>query len=72
MNYRPLSAPYDVSAVGDDSELAARFDHGVGGQWMRSAKRQFGIQYSVTIADEDLVLPSGSAPLMNAVPEEPS
>lgn len=70
VNYRPLSSPYHVSAVGNDQELATKFDQGAGGQWLRAAKREVGIQFEITIEDDDLVLPAGNATLINAVPEE--
>lgn len=70
VNYRPLSAPYDVAAVGDAQNLASGFDQGPGGQWLRVAKRDYGIQSSISIADDDLVLPAGSATLTNALSEE--
>jgi uncharacterized protein YlxW (UPF0749 family) len=72
VNYRPLSPPYHVSAVGDDQDLVTRFDQGQGASWLRSANAIAGIQFSVEVADDDLELPAGSAPLIYAAIEEDS
>lgn len=63
VNYQPVSPPYTVSAIGDDKTLAARFGEGYGGRWLRAVSSDVGIRFSVAIANDDLVLPAGSAPL---------
>lgn len=71
VNFRPLSPPYTVTAVGDPRTLASRFSEGPGGQWMRAAATSPGLEYSVTTRDS-VTVPGHSAPLLYAQPQEVS
>jgi uncharacterized protein YlxW (UPF0749 family) len=69
VNFRPLSPPYTVTAVGDPRTLASRFSEGPGGQWMRAASTSPGLKYSVT-SEDSVTIPGRSAPLLYAHPQE--
>ncbi|WP_157740777.1 DUF881 domain-containing protein [Jiangella sp. DSM 45060] len=71
INYRPMNAPYEVSAIGDPRTLARDFGDGSGGQWLRDVASKSGIQYDVD-SEESLTLPAGNTPLAYAVPGEGS
>lgn len=68
VNYRPLTPPYEIVAVGDSRTLASRFSEGVGGQWLRAAS-DAGIEYSINNEDH-VELPAGSAALDFVQPQE--
>jgi uncharacterized protein YlxW (UPF0749 family) len=57
--YRPLSPPYEVSAVGDPKQLQIDFVDGPGGRWFRVLQDNYGIGFNVTRA-EDLQLPAAA------------
>lgn len=61
VDYRPLSPPYVVSAIGDPATLQTRFSNGPGGRDVQYLKDNFGVQVDVRSATR-LVLP-GSAGL---------
>ncbi len=61
VDYRPLSPPYRVSAIGDPATLQTRFGDGPGGRDVQYLKDNFGVQVDVRSATR-LVLP-GSAGL---------
>ena len=62
INYRPLSTPYENSAVGDPRKLATKFGDGSGGAWLQAISSLHGIQYRVQNR-EDLRLPAASVTL---------
>lgn len=43
VNYRSLSAPYRIEAIGDQRDLPARFSSSAGGVWLNYLKNNFGI-----------------------------
>jgi uncharacterized protein YlxW (UPF0749 family) len=57
--YRPLSPPYEVSAVGDPDQLEIDFVDGPGGRWFRVLQDNYGIRFDVTRAGE-LRLPAAA------------
>ncbi|TDD71615.1 DUF881 domain-containing protein [Jiangella aurantiaca] len=69
INYRPMNAPYEVSAIGDPRSLARDFGDGSGGQWLRTIAASSGIRFDVS-SDESLTLPAGNTPLAFATPWE--
>lgn len=69
INYRPLSAPYEVTAIGDSRSLGSDFSNSIGGLWLRTIYAQNGIQYDVSSHDS-LTLPAGNTPLSYATPGE--
>jgi uncharacterized protein YlxW (UPF0749 family) len=69
VDYRPLSPPYRISAIGDPDRLRARFSDGAGGRDLQYLKDNFGIQASITSVDR-LTLPASSGlDVRHAVPE---
>jgi uncharacterized protein YlxW (UPF0749 family) len=47
VDYRPLSPPYQVSAIGDPARLRSRFDAGPGGQDVQYLKDNFGVRVTI-------------------------
>jgi uncharacterized protein YlxW (UPF0749 family) len=69
VDYRPLSPPYRISAIGDPGTLQARFSDGAGGRDLQYLKDNFGIRASITTSDR-LSLPASSGlDVRHAVPE---
>jgi uncharacterized protein YlxW (UPF0749 family) len=69
VDYRPLSPPYRISAIGDPDTLQARFSDGAGGRDLQYLKDNFGIRASLTSADR-LTLPASSGlDVRHAVPD---
>ena len=48
VDYRPLSPPYKISAIGDPTSLQSRFMNGQGGRDLQYLKDNFGIRFDVT------------------------
>ncbi|WP_158564020.1 DUF881 domain-containing protein [Jiangella anatolica] len=71
INYRPMSAPYEVSAIGDPRSLARDFGDSSGGTWLREVASRSGIYYDID-SEESLTLPAGNTPLTIAIPGEGS
>jgi uncharacterized protein YlxW (UPF0749 family) len=59
VDYRPLSPPYTVEAVGDPRSLEPKFVDGAAGRELRTVKDTFGIRFDVSSV-ERLELPAGS------------
>jgi uncharacterized protein YlxW (UPF0749 family) len=69
VDYRPLSPPYRISAIGDPDTLRARFSNGAGGRDLQYLKDNFGIRASIT-SSKRLSLPASSGlDVRHAVPE---
>lgn len=62
VNYRRISAPYTVSAIGNPDNLAARFIDTPGGQWWLDLQALYGLKFEInTVPDEEpLTLPAAS------------
>lgn len=56
VNYRPLTPPYTVSAIGDQDTLEARFSETAAGQSWFQLETNYGIRFDMEAADE-LALP---------------
>lgn len=67
INYRPMNAPYEISAIGDPESLPGRFGDGSGGQWLRAVASNDNLQFSVR-RENELTLPAGNTPLTYATP----
>jgi uncharacterized protein YlxW (UPF0749 family) len=59
VDYRPLSPPYTISAIGSPDTLQARFSDGPGGRDVQYLKDNFGVQASVS-GSSDLLLPASA------------
>ncbi|GAB3597788.1 DUF881 domain-containing protein [Angustibacter peucedani] len=59
VDYRPLSPPYRVTAIGDPATLQTRFSDGPGGRDVQYLKDNFGVRYDVRSASR-LVLPASA------------
>jgi uncharacterized protein YlxW (UPF0749 family) len=59
VDYRPLSPPYRVAAIGDPATLQTRFSDGPGGRDVQYLKDNFGVQVDVRSAPR-LVLPASA------------
>lgn len=57
VNFRPLTRPYTVEAVGDTEAMRARFAAGPGGAYLAGLQQNFGIAAKIEPADS-LTLPS--------------
>ena len=54
VNYRKLSPPYVVSAIGNPDNLAARFIDTPGGQWWLDLQALYGLRFDInTVPDEE-------------------
>lgn len=58
VDFRPLSPPYEISALGDPQRMQADFAEGFGGSYLQ-ALDQYGITSSLETADE-VVLPASA------------
>jgi uncharacterized protein YlxW (UPF0749 family) len=69
VDYRPLSPPYRISAIGDPDTLQTRFSDGAGGRDLQYLKDNFGIRASIT-SSKRLTLPASTGlDVRHAVPE---
>ena len=59
VDYRPLSPPYRIRAVGDPATLRSRFTGGPGGRDLRYLRETFGVQVA-TATSPRLTLPASS------------
>ncbi|WP_156466271.1 DUF881 domain-containing protein [Janibacter sp. Soil728] len=57
VNFRPLTRPYTIEAIGDPNAMQTNFAEGQGGSYLTSLRLNYGIQTSLTAQDE-LTLPS--------------
>ncbi|WP_426560420.1 DUF881 domain-containing protein [Angustibacter sp. McL0619] len=59
VDYRPLSPPYTISAIGSPDTLQTRFSDGPGGRDVQYLKDNFGVQASIA-ASKNLLLPASA------------
>ncbi|MGN6610818.1 MAG: DUF881 domain-containing protein [Angustibacter sp.] len=59
VDYRPLSPPYKISAIGDPETLQSRFMNGAGGRDLQYLKDNFGIRFDLTSSSR-LTLPASA------------
>ena len=57
VNFRPLTRPYTIEAIGDSGQMQTRFAESVAGSYLTGLESNYGIQTSLTTQDE-LHLPS--------------
>lgn len=57
VDYRSLTRPYVIEAVGDGRELEARFRAGPAGTWSQSLHDNYGMRFDIQLAS-DLTLPA--------------
>lgn len=69
INYRPMNAPYEVTAIGDSRTLGSDFADSVGGGWLSNIAANNGIRFDVS-SEDSLTLPAGNVPLSYATPGE--
>jgi uncharacterized protein YlxW (UPF0749 family) len=62
VNFRRLSPPYTVSAIGNPDNLAARFVDTPGGQWWLDLQALYGLRFEINTVPEQepLTLPAAS------------
>lgn len=72
VNYRPLVRPYVITAIGDSSQLPARFAQGPGGTYAATLTGTFGIRVDTETGDRFVLPASSSAQTRLAVPLNPS
>jgi uncharacterized protein YlxW (UPF0749 family) len=59
VDFRPLTPPYSVQAIGDPRNLAAKFSENTDGRYMFALKSQYGIRFDVN-GSSDLSLPAAA------------
>ena len=59
MNFRPLTRPYTIEAIGDPDAMQTKFAAGVAGSYLTGLSSNYGIQTSLT-AQDSLDLPSAT------------
>jgi uncharacterized protein YlxW (UPF0749 family) len=57
VNYRSLSRPYVVTAIGDPDDLAARFVESEGGTWWLNLKSIYDLEFEMS-TEEELTVPA--------------
>lgn len=57
VDYRSLSTPYRVEAVGDPGQLPSRFAESAGGQWWNYVRQNYDVAMT-TSTEEELELPA--------------
>jgi len=61
VNFRSLSRPYTITAIGDPDQLPARFAESAGGTWWFNLKSLYDIRFSMTTEDS-VTLPAVPMP----------
>jgi uncharacterized protein YlxW (UPF0749 family) len=68
VDFRPLSPPYTIQAIGDPKSMAAKFADGADGRYLFALKSQYGIGFTTNTKDK-LNLPAATQlTLSDAVP----
>lgn len=57
VNYRSLTPPYRIEAIGDPRRLPAEFSATAGGVWLAQLRDNYAVQWTLTAADQ-LLLPA--------------
>lgn len=52
VDYRPLSPPYTLQAIGDPTQLENNFRRSTGGRYLHNLRQEFDIRYEVSDLDE--------------------
>jgi len=59
VDFRPLSPPYTIQAIGDPKSMAAKFADGADGRYLFALKTQYGIRFDTNTKDK-LNLPAAT------------
>jgi uncharacterized protein YlxW (UPF0749 family) len=59
VDFRPLSPPYTLQAIGDPKSMAAKFADGADGRYLFALKSQYGIRFD-TASKDHLSLPAAN------------
>jgi uncharacterized protein YlxW (UPF0749 family) len=57
VDYRPLTRPYVITALGDPQRFPAAFADGAGGTYLSTLRNTFGIRVDTKVSD-DLTVPA--------------
>ncbi|HET8599619.1 MAG TPA: DUF881 domain-containing protein [Segeticoccus sp.] len=60
VDYRPLTRPYVITAIGDPDTMPAAFQRGEGGAYLRALQQQFHIRANLVVQDH-LTVPGASS-----------
>ncbi len=52
VNFRPLTRPYTIEAIGDPDEMRSSFAEGAAGDYLETLREDYDIRYSVETDDE--------------------
>ncbi|MVA75787.1 DUF881 domain-containing protein [Auraticoccus sp. F435] len=52
VDYRSLTTPYRVEAIGDPGQLPSRFAESTGGQWWTFVRQNYDVDVDISVADE--------------------
>lgn len=69
VDFRPLSPPYRIEAIGNPKTLEARFMDGPGGGLLYALNDEYDIRYDVQTEDE-LRLPAASSTTLDTAQEK--
>ena len=58
VNFRPISPPYTLTAIGDPDTLAARLVDTPGGQWFLDLQALYGVEFDIANSEEPVTLPA--------------
>lgn len=68
VNFRPLTRPYTITAIGDPKALPTQFSSGDGGAYLAALHSSFGVAVDVTSVASATLPPATSASLRYAMP----
>lgn len=71
VDYRPLTPPYTLRAIGDPAAMRTDFTAGPSGLALRTLAATYGLEFGVAESD-DLELPAGSATVLRVATPAPS
>lgn len=72
VDYRPLSPPYTIQALGDRAQLPARFGAGPGGRSLKFLADNFAVRYDIAAKARLLLPASAGLDVRHAVPPGPA
>jgi uncharacterized protein YlxW (UPF0749 family) len=70
VDYRPLTTPYTLEAIGDPKRLEPRFATGPAAESLRTLQSTYGLSFAVTSRDR-VVLPAAALPDLSYAREAP-
>jgi uncharacterized protein YlxW (UPF0749 family) len=72
VDYRPLTRPYVVLAIGDPATIQAAFSTGPAGRGLLTLQQTYGVQYQVEAADRLALPAAATVALRYARPPDPA